>query len=71
MQKPGTKKDQDFRPILRTIDLVSTLDIGWVPEDAVDFLNSYIVDLHKKWRVLLEEADIHLDNSVSPRSSSN
>lgn len=71
MRKRAPEPNQEFTPILRTIDFVSTLDIGWVPDDAVDFFNAFMVDLHKKWRVLLEEADTHLDHSVSLSSSSN
>lgn len=56
--------------IFRSEDFRSTLDIGWIPDSGVDFFLLFILDLHRKWRALLDNADLHLISSVSnPRPS--
>lgn len=61
---PGKGVGEDSKPIFRSEDFRSTLNIGWIPENGVDFFTLFIIDLHKKWRVLLEQADIHLSRNV-------
>lgn len=61
---PGKGVNEDLKPIFRSEDFRSTLSIGWIPENGVDFFTLFIIDLHKKWRVLLEQADIHLSRNV-------
>lgn len=61
---PGKGANENSKPIFRSEDFRSTLSIGWIPENGVDFFTLFIIDLHKKWRVLLEQADIHLSGNV-------
>lgn len=51
-------------PIFRSEDFRGTIDIGWIPQSGVDFFTWYIVDLHKKWRVVFDDADDHLRKNV-------
>lgn len=64
------RADAKSNPIFRSEDFRSTLSIGWIPDSGLDFFTLFILDLHKKWRVLFEKADSHLVESVSscPRS---
>lgn len=61
---PGTGTNADSKPVFRSEDFRSTIDIGWIPENGVDFFTLFIVDLHKKWRALFDEADSHLSLNV-------
>lgn len=61
---PGTGIDVGSKPVFRSEDFRSTIDIGWIPENGVDFFTLFIVDLHKKWRVLFDEANSHLSRNV-------
>lgn len=65
MRKPFISAAEKSSPILRSVEFISTLDIGWIPDDVVDFFGLFVLDLHKKWRQFLEKADLHLDASVS------
>lgn len=69
MRKPFISAAEKSSPILRSVEFISTLDIGWIPDDAVDFFGLFVLDLHKKWRGFLEKADLHLDASVSTSPS--
>lgn len=61
---PGNGANEDSKPIFRSEDFRSTFNIGWIPENGIDFFTLFIIDLHKRWRVLLEQADIHLSKNV-------
>lgn len=67
----GSLSDARSRPIFQTMDYRSTLDIGWIPNHGVDFFTLFILDLHKKWRAILEKAELHLVSSVSAFLTSN
>lgn len=56
-------------PIFQSEDFRGTLEIGWIPESGVDFFTWFIVDLHKKWRVVFDDADDHLRKNVNSPNS--
>lgn len=62
---PGRPIQAKSYPIFRTEDFRSTLNIGWIPDSGLDFFTLFFVDLHKKWKDLMERADSHLINYVS------
>jgi hypothetical protein len=51
-------------PFFRSIEYRSTLNYGWVPSHGVEFFKLFIVDLHEKWRDVLDKANSHLAESV-------
>lgn len=65
---PATGANAVSTPVFWSEDVRSTIAIGWIPENGVDFFTWFIVDLHKKWRVLFDDVDTHLRKNVnSPR----
>lgn len=65
VQSLGKPIDANYNPVFRSEDFRSTLDIGWIPDHGIDFFTLFILDLHAKWRVLIEKADSHLSTNVS------
>lgn len=55
---------------LRTEDFRSTVDIGCIPDNGLDFFTLFVHDLHRKWIALLKDADSHLAENVSNFESS-
>lgn len=62
---PAIGSNADSTPVFRSEDFRSTLQIGWIPENGVDFFPWCVVDLHKKWRGVFDDADAHLRKNVS------
>lgn len=61
---PADPTNPNSDPLFRSVDFRSTLNIGWIPDNGVDFFTLFIIDLHNKWRVLFDAADSHLTLSV-------
>lgn len=62
---PETLIDANSYPIFRSVDFRSTIDIGWIPDNGIDFFTLFILHIHEEWRALFEKADIHQVINVS------
>lgn len=51
--------------IFRSMNYRSSLEYGWVPNHAVDFVTLFIRDLENKWKEIFKKAELHLKETVS------